>query len=59
MKRDMKKVAAAASLAGNTSLSSQLAKDITYRVVLAAYMIFIHASLASFMRSYPHASCAS
>lgn len=34
-------------------------KDLTYRIVLTLYMIFVYASLASFMRSYPHAACSS
>lgn len=27
-------------------------RDLTYRVVLSAYMIFIYASFAAFMRAY-------
>ena len=53
----MKRVAVAAAVGSTTSVYAQVAKDITYRVVLAAYVIFIHASLLTFMRSYPHASC--
>lgn len=32
-------------------------RDLTYRVTLSAYMIFIYASFASFMRAYPSAAC--
>ena len=31
--------------------------DLTYRVTLSVYMIFIYASFVSFMRAYPSAAC--
>lgn len=31
--------------------------DLTYRVTLSLYMMFIYASFASFMRAYASVSC--
>jgi hypothetical protein len=34
-----------------------MGKDMTYRIFLSVYIIFLHASMVSFLRSYPHESC--
>ena len=38
-------------------MESSWKRDLTYRLTLAVYVVFIYTSLALFMRAYPSAAC--